>query len=168
MRLYLIRHAHAVTEEENPSRPLSPQGRADTALLAAWLRANRALDPSQFWHSPLKRSRETATILSRALNPNRMMLETSGLLPEDDPAEIAERLETLPPGTHLAIVGHEPHLSALATLLVRGKPKPSAFKLKKGAIITLESSGDSHKRTGRPRWRICWHITPELLPPSAS
>ncbi len=166
MRLYLIRHAHALSEEENPSRPLSPRGRADTARLASWLRANRSLVPAQLWHSPLERARETTSLLARGLELDAVILETSGLLPEDDPAEIAERLETFPPDTNLALVGHEPHLSALATLLVRGKPKPSAFELKKSAILALEPSGDSHKRIGRPRWHVCWQISPELLPPT--
>jgi len=168
MRLYLIRHAHAVSEQDNPSRPLSPRGRADTARLAAWLRANRALDPDQLWHSPLERARETASIFALGLELDAVILETSGLLPEDDPIEVAERLETFPPNANLALVGHEPHLSALATLLIRGKPKPSAFELKKCAVLALEPSGDSHKRTGRPRWHVCWQISPELLPPSDS
>jgi phosphohistidine phosphatase len=167
MRLYLIRHAHALSEEENPSRPLSPRGRLDTARIAAWFKTNRALDPAQLWHSPLERARETAAILAHGLDLDAVILETSGLLPEDDPAEIAERLETFPPSTNLALVGHEPHLSALATLLIRGKRKPAAFELKKGAVLALEPSGDVHKRTGRPRWHVCWHISPELLPPSA-
>ena len=166
MRLYLIRHAHAVSEQENPSRPLSPRGRLDTARLASWLRANRALDPSQLWHSPLERSRETAAILAHGLDLDTVIVETPGLLPEDDPTEMAERLETFPSAANLALVGHEPHLSALATLLVRGKRKPAAFEIKKGAVLALEPSGDVHKRTGRPRWHVCWHISPELLTPT--
>ena len=166
MRLYLIRHAHAVTEQENPSRPLSPRGRNDTARLAAWLRANRAFAPAQLWHSPLERSRETANILAHGLDLDAVIVETPGLLPEDDATEIAERLETFPSNTNLALVGHEPHLNALATLLVRGKPKPPVFEIKKGAIIALEPSGDVHKRNGRPRWHVCWHLSPELLPPT--
>lgn len=167
MRLYLIRHAHAVTEQENPFRPLSPRGRLDAARLAAWFKANHAFDPAQLWHSPLERSRETTNILARALDLDAVIVETTGLLPEDDPEEIAERLETYPPGANLALVGHEPHLSALATLLIRGKRKPAAFELKKASVLALEPSGDVHKRTGRPRWHVCWHVSPELLPPTA-
>lgn len=167
MRLYLIRHTHAVAEEENPSRPLSPRGRTDAARLAAWLNTNRALNPTQLWHSPLERSRETASILAHHLGLDAVILETPGLLPDDSPEEVAERLETFPTGENLALVGHEPHLSALASLLVRGKRKPALFELKKGAVLALEPSGDVHKRTGRPRWHACWQICPELLPPTA-
>ncbi len=166
MRLYLIRHAHAVTEQENPSRPLSPRGRLDTARLAAWFLANRAFAPAQLWHSPLERARETTNILAHGLQLDTVIVETPGLLPEDDPLAMAGRLELFPAAANLALVGHEPHLSALATLLVRGKPKPAAFELKKAAVLALEPSGDVHKRTGRPRWHVCWHITPELLPPT--
>lgn len=167
MRLYLIRHAHAVAEEENASRPLSSRGRQDIARITAWLRASHAFTPAQLWHSPLERARETAAILAHTLDQELVRVETTGLLPEDSPQEIAERLETFPAGENLAIVGHEPHLSALATLLVRGKRKPAAFELKKGAILALEPSGRVHKRTGRSRWHTCWLLSPELLPPAS-
>lgn len=164
MRLYLVRHAHAVTAEENPLRPLSPRGHAEALALARFFRANQAFQPAQVWHSPLLRSRETAQVLLRALDLDPLQLETPGLLPEDDPHEVAARLDGLHNVPSLAIVGHEPHLSGLATLLTRGKPKPPLFELKKGAILVLEPSGTVHKSSGRPRWHACWHFTPDLLP----
>jgi phosphohistidine phosphatase len=93
-----------------------------------------------------------------------VMLETPGLLPEDDPAEFAERLALHPRDRELAIVGHEPHLSALATLLVRGKASPVLFTLRKSAVLALEPTRGTHAKTGHPRWRVRWQIAPELLP----
>jgi phosphohistidine phosphatase len=164
MRLYLVRHTHAVTEEENPARPLSARGRTDAVRLAAFFRANHAFQPAQVWHSPLTRSFETARLLISGLALDPLMIETPGLLPEDDPHEIATRIDSLNLVNGLALVGHEPHLSALATLFLRGKPKPALFELKKGAVLVLEPTGTVHKNTGRPRWHACWHFTPDLLP----
>jgi phosphohistidine phosphatase len=166
MQVYLVRHAHAVTAEENPERPLSSRGREECRLLVDFFRANRALSVAQLWHSPLVRALETATLLHDGLSLDAALVETPGLLPEDDPHEIAARLSERTFPANLAVVGHEPHLSALATLLVRGKEKPVAFDLKKGAIIALECTDAVHKKTGEPRWRILWHLTPSLLSPN--
>ena len=74
---------------------------------------------------------------------------------------VADRLERAEPA--VMIVGHEPQLGALATLLVRGKLKPVGFEFKKSAILALEKSGGRHKKSGRARWRVRWHFSPELL-----
>ena len=155
VRLYLVRHAHAVPEEENARRPLSARGRKTVRQIAAFFRASGALQPGHVWHSPLWRARETAEILARGLGLSRKVLvETSGLLPDDDPAAIIRRLAST--DEDLALVGHEPGLGALATRLVSGKRKPSAFEFKKGAVLCLERIGAS--------WQIRWYFSPELLP----
>jgi phosphohistidine phosphatase len=165
MLLYLVRHAHAVAAEEDPLRPLSARGRGEVARLARFLGAAALFQPAQIWHSPLLRSSQTATDLAaRLLLSDAVMLETPGLLPEDDPAEFAERLALHPRDRDLAIVGHEPHLSALATLLVRGKASPVLFTLRKSAVLALEPTRGTHTKSGHPRWRVRWQIAPELLP----
>jgi phosphohistidine phosphatase len=159
MRLYLVRHAHAVPEEEDARRPLSARGRKTVRQIAGFFRTSGALQPGHVWHSPLWRARETAEILARGLGlPRKALVETPGLLPGDDPAEIVRRLA--PDGEDLALVGHEPHLGALATRLVVGKGKPPAFEFKKGAVLCLENTGAG--------WQIRWHFSPELLPAKAS
>jgi phosphohistidine phosphatase len=154
--VFLVRHAHAVTEEENPLRPLSARGRDECRRLAAFFQNNRAFTPAEFWHSPLMRAHETADLL-RPLAPLAPLRETAGLLPEDDPARIARRIATLAPTHMLAVVGHEPHLSGLATLLITGRSGHTAFTLEKGAILAL-ASADNHT------WDVRWQITPALLP----
>lgn len=163
MRLYLVRHAHAVTPAENPARPLSETGRLATTRLGAFLRTTGAFAPAQLWHSPLERARETAAGLVAALDADIMQVETDDLLPEDDPQLVARRLAMYPVTHDLGLVGHEPHLSALATLLVRGKPGPVGFALRKGAVIALERTDKLHRKSQQPRWRVRWHLSPELL-----
>ncbi len=163
MNLFLIRHAHAVTTEENPGRPLSERGRADTQRIAAFFRTNGLLHPAQLWHSPLLRSRETAEALDQALLLDAVRVEIPGLLPEDDPEVLVQRLAEYPTSHDIALVGHEPHLSALATLLVRDKPKPVIFHLRKGAVLALERTDAVHKQSGLPRWQVRWHFSPELI-----
>jgi phosphohistidine phosphatase len=162
MKLFLVRHGHALADKEDSRRPLSTHGAEVTRSIAAFLRPSGVLtEVRAVWHSPLVRARETAELLVRELVRDAVLIETAGLLPEDDPVAVAERLDHAEHA--VMIVGHEPQLGALATLLVRGKLKPVGFELKKSAILALEKTGGRHKKSGRARWRVCWHFSPELL-----
>ncbi len=167
MLLHLLRHAHAVSEEEDRARPLSARGRGEVVRLARFLGGCGVFRPAQVWHSPLARSRQTADdLVTRLYLVDAMRVEIPGIQPEDDPRELAERLHLHPKDRgDIAVVGHEPHLSALASLLVRGKASPELFKLRKCALLTLELTEGVHKKSGHARWRVRWQIAPELLPP---
>jgi phosphohistidine phosphatase len=153
--LHLIRHAHAVGADENPLRPLSDRGRIQVAQLSAFFRAGGRFHPAEFWHSPLARSRETATLLATGLGFAGPLIEMPGLEPGDDPDATAARLSGAPDG--LAIVGHEPHLSALATRLLCGTDAPTVITMKKGSCLALEEDAGV--------WRVRWLIGPELIGP---
>jgi phosphohistidine phosphatase len=162
MKLFLVRHGHALADKDDLRRSLSARGGEITRSVAAFLRPSGVLaEVRAVWHSPLVRTRETAELLVQELVPDALLIETAGLLPEDDPVAVADRLERAEPA--VMIVGHEPQLGALATLLVRGKLKPVGFEFKKSAILALEKSGGRHKKSGRARWRVRWHLSPELL-----
>lgn len=153
MLLYLIRHAEAVDRVPDAARELSARGRHQVALLADFLARTKAFRPDAVWHSPLMRARETAQLLAQELGLSLRIEEASGLTPEDDPQVMAARLATTTRA--IALVGHEPHLSALASLLVAGAPQPVVFAMKKGATLALERAG--------ARWAVRWHIEPGLL-----
>jgi phosphohistidine phosphatase len=164
MKLFLVRHGHALADEDDARRRLSPRGIKVTRSVAAFLRASGALaEVRAVWHSPLARARETAALLVRELRLDVPLVETAGLLPEDDPAAMADRVDGVV--NPVMIVGHEPYLGALATLLVRGKPGPVGFQFKKSAVLALERTGGRHKKTGRGCWQVTWHFPPELLSP---
>jgi len=156
MSLFIIRHAHAVDVEEEPTRPLSKRGRKQVRQMAAFLKKTDALRVDEIWHSPLARSVETAKLLAKRLGLRAKLVEVDGLKGEDDPSVVAGRLKScrLP----LAIVGHEPHLSAFLSLLVAGAPEPRKFLLKKCAVVALEYDDG--------QWAVRWQIAPELLPDS--
>jgi phosphohistidine phosphatase len=153
MQIYLIRHAHAVDATEDPQRPLSKKGHKQVKRLAKFFRNNEGLETHEFWHSPLVRSRETAELLTAQLGTPAKLVEIAGLESGDDPAKIAERLKSRK--TPVAIVGHEPHLGALASLLVAGMAEPPRFVLKKSAAVALERAEGG--------WAVRWQVSPELL-----
>lgn len=153
MRVYLVRHAHAVDADADPARPLSARGVEQLKTLAKFLRPSGAFAPGEIWHSPLARSRETAELLAKHLRLTVPLKLVPGLEPDDDPAVVATRLKAC--ASPVAIVGHEPHLSALATLLITGRTEPAKFTMKKSAALALEGIG--------PHWSVRWHVSPELL-----
>lgn len=164
MLLYLMRHAHAVSEKENVARPLSARGQAQVVQMGAFLRECPAFRPCQLWHSPLVRSRETAERLEAVLAREVIRVETPGLLPMDDPTEMARRVEAHAPEIPVVLVGHEPHLGALTGLLLRGRESASGVGFKKGAVLALESDREPRRKSSFLRWRVRWFVTPEMLP----
>lgn len=163
--IYLIRHAHAVPASEDPLRPLSLAGVHECELLVRFFTDNHLLSPDQVWHSPLPRSRETADRLTAGLNPDAARVEIPGLLGDDDPKLLLERINALPPRSEIVLVGHNPHLTRLATLLVRGRSKPAFVDFKKGSVLALEKTESRHKRSGLPRWTVRWFLPAQLLKP---
>ena len=150
MELFLIRHAHAEDTVPGAARRLSSRGRRQARALARRLRATGEFAPAELWHSTLRRARETAELLAPAA-PGAPCREITGLAPEDDPAAVARRLaRTRAP---VAIVAHEPLLSALASRLVTGTADPVVFDVRKASALALT-------RVGR-RWVVRWFLPPE-------
>ena len=153
MHVYLIRHAHALDGENDAARPLSPKGQKQIRAVAKLLRDAGAFDAQEIWHSPLRRAHETAGVLVQRLGCRARLKEVTGLKPDDAVDVIAEKLGDL--RRPVALVGHEPHLSALASLLVTGFASPVRLKMKKCAVLRLDRVGGG--------WSVRWHLSPELL-----
>ena len=147
--IYLMRHADAVSDEVDPARPLSAKGRDQIARVCAALAAAHGFSPSEIWHSPLARAKETAELLAQGLNLSAPLVLTSGLRPNDDPAPIAAVLESHK--GDVAVVGHEPHLGVLASMLVHGPDRGGVFyPFAKAGVLALSREGK--------RWRAGWLV----------
>ena len=147
--IFLMRHADAVSEEVDPARPLSKRGREQVARVCAALRGNPVFKPAEIMHSSLVRSRETAELLAAGLKLAAPLVRTDGIEPDDDPARIAAVLESF--GADVAVVGHEPHLGALASLMVHGPERSGVFyPFPKAGVLALSREGG--------RWRADWLV----------
>jgi phosphohistidine phosphatase len=155
--LFLIRHADALDGDVDEERPLSPKGLRQVRNLARFLKESKAVDVREVWHSPLVRARETAEGLADELGWRSKLRESKGLRPEDPPGILAQRLRgaELP----LALVGHNPSMEAIASLLVTGGAQPTAFIFRKSAMLALEPL----RGTGVGQWAAAWQVAPELL-----
>ena len=155
--LYLIRHADALDGDVDDERPLSPRGRRQVRRLARFLSSSKAVEVLEVWHSPLVRARQTAEELAKEMGWGARLRRMKGLLSEDPPGIMAAELRdaALP----VALVGHNPHLESLATLLATGQAQPCAFVFRKCAVLALEPV----RGQGVGQWASAWQLAPELL-----
>jgi phosphohistidine phosphatase len=153
MQHYLIRHADAVDLTPDEARPLSGKGRSQVAALGVWLRGNGALAPDEIWHSTLLRAQETAKLLAAAVTFSGPVREMAGLEPEADPAVMARALAGSK--RSIAVVGHEPHLGVLASILLVAQPARPVVQMRKCAALAIEGGG--------AYWQVSWHLVPELF-----
>jgi phosphohistidine phosphatase len=160
--LYILRHGIAV-EPGTPGilddeRTLTAKGQKRMHEIACGLR-RLDLKLDRIVTSPLPRARETAEIVANELDAEDH-LETAEILGTgSDTASIQTWLQERTED-RLMIVGHNPSLSDLITLLVLGRRKtgPPICDLKKGGIAALEPSASSPDR-----FELLWIATPRLI-----
>ena len=127
VRLYLVRHGDAVSEDEAGSdrdRWLSPRGREAARVLARLLREQR-VDIDAIACSPLPRAVQTAELIASGLDYLGTIATLRSLEPGAHPRVAAGALAGL--GAGVIVVGHEPTLSALGAFLL-GRPSFPPFR----------------------------------------
>lgn len=151
MKVFLVRHGLAGGGED-PA--LTPKGQKRVRNVAAFL-AKAGVKPARLCHSHLQRARETALILSPEVAPGVTVEEVDGLLPEDPPQQILERIEAAE--TDLMLVGHMPHLGMLASLLLTGTKDSATIAFARAGAACFERPDKSYG------WYLDWSIRPGLL-----
>jgi phosphohistidine phosphatase len=153
MKLYLVQHAKAVSEDVNPERPLSDQGLRDIQKVADFLKPlNLSVD--NLWHSTKTRAIQTAEVLAEAVKINKEKIERRGLAPNDDVTAIKDELVAARQDT--MIVSHMPFVSKFASLLLTGREFADTVAFRQGGIVALSCSEEN-------QWQIEWMVIPELL-----
>jgi phosphohistidine phosphatase len=153
MNVYLVQHAEAKSDLEDPLRPLSAKGREDITRVSAYL-SQLNIPVSKIFHSTKLRAKQTAEILFEHLKPGRGVSDADGLSPLDDPAIWAERLRDLPDG--VVLVGHLPHLARLASLLLCGATDKNIVSFRMAGIVCL-------KRDDTGSWSMQWMLKPDVV-----
>jgi phosphohistidine phosphatase len=164
MDLLIVRHgvaedkeAFAETGKGDDERPLTDKGRKKMKRAARGL---HTLVPEigLLVTSPLVRARETAEIIAAAYELDGDVDREDVLRPGSSFDAFAEWLRQQNDGSPLCVVGHEPHLSGLATWLMSGA-KESQLELGKGGACLLSFDG-APKRGGAV---LCWLLTSKQL-----
>ncbi len=153
MMLYLARHGEAEPEIVGRERCLTEKGKSDVARVAEYL-AGLPIALKQVRHSGKARAAETASILADRLAAGYASEAVDGLAPPDDPHIWADRLQSVE--EDIMLVGHLPHLTGLASLLLCGELGRNLIDFRAAGIACL-------RRTGAG-WSIEWVITPDVTP----
>lgn len=151
MDLYLVQHAKAKSEEEDPLRPLSAQGYRDITKTAKFL-SNLHHNINRIYHSGKLRAKQTAEVLAEVLKISNLA-EMKGLNPLDEPEIVAD--EIAKEQSSIVIVGHLPHLGKLASLLLCGDKNMKIVSFQMAGIVCL------HKE--ERIWSVKWAVIPEIL-----
>lgn len=161
MELLIIRHAIAFARDrhrwaDDAARPLSPMGVRRSRKAAFGLK-ELCKAPDRLLTSPLTRARQTAKILTEVAGWPR-----AEVAPELKPGETATAVLALlakDRSNRVAIVGHQPDLSALLTACILGSHTALPIDMKKNAVACLMFDGRA--RTGSAVLK--WLATPRML-----
>jgi phosphohistidine phosphatase len=157
MELYLVQHGEAKPESEDPERPLTDKG-AETVRRMAALAVQVGLKVDLIRHSGKKRAEQTAALLAERLNPAQGVICVAGLKPNDDVRPVAEAI--LAEQGAVMLVGHLPHLSRLANLLLTGDPESSVLRFQMAGIVCMSNQ--------EGKWAVNWLMPPDPTSSSGS
>ena len=142
MKLYLLRHADAGEASAegyttDAARALTPKGIKRTRQLANALR-QMEITFDVILSSPLIRAQQTAEIIARSLGKEKQLRHVGQLAPDGALTDAIALIEsTRVKADSVLLVGHEPNLSRLISLLCTGGTN-LGLTLKKGGLCRLE------------------------------
>ncbi len=152
MSLYLVQHGLSLGKDKDPEKGLSEEGIKTTKMITQVAKSYK-VEVKGIHHSPKKRARQTAELMSDVFLPQVDIQEKPGLLPLDDVWLLAGNLAT---SDQLMLVGHLPFMERLCSLLVTGTPEYLIFKFQNSGIVCLD------QQEGSPFWFIKWALMPNI------
>jgi len=163
MNLYILRHGLAVEYgtagyANDADRPLTPKGERKLCLIAEAMEGLE-LSLDLVLSSPYKRARQTAEIVADMLKLTRKVEFSQTLEPGGSPKELIEMLKSIKPQPEgVMLVGHEPYLSSLISLLLAGDTSVQVV-MKKAGLCKLSVDTLKHGRCAT----LEWLLTPRQL-----
>lgn len=157
MNLYLLRHAIAEEAAENQpdsERALTEKGRRKLQGVLSGLQTLE-LRVDYIFSSPYLRAHQTAELAASAFGlPPERLVETGHLSPLGFADLLIEKINREYPGAeNILLVGHEPSLSQLISILLGGEPG-LPITMKKAGVCKLSTDRLSHNRCARLEWLL--------------
>ncbi len=153
MKLYLVRHGNAIAGENDIVRPLSREGLDEVKRVADFLKQHNC-KVDVIYHSLRLRAKQTAEILHGRLKVKKLLIERSGLSPNDPVESLADFVDEQK--QDVMLVGHMPFMGSLVALLVSGEANRDLVVFPTGGVAILE------KRNGSS-WLISAMVDPDML-----
>ena len=159
MEIYILRHGIAVERgtpgnKKDSDRPLTPEGEQKMNQIAEAI-LGMELNFDLILSSPYKRAEQTANIVASELDEE--VTFTEFLEPDGNALELIAEINDEKP-QRVLLVGHEPYLSQLISVLTTGG-SDAAIELKKGGLCKLTTAKLTFGRCAT----LNWLLTPKLL-----
>ena len=158
MRVLIVRHAIAVERGapgmSDDERPLTPEGERRFRKAARGL-ASLTRRPDVLLSSPLPRAHRTAEIAARAWG--KLAVTDAAALEGGEFDEVARLLEEHREARLVALVGHEPSLSAILARLL-GARDGERLTFRKGGAALVDLPGAPSEGG-----KLLWFLPPGLL-----
>jgi len=164
MKLYLVRHAIAENRspdhEDDNLRPLTEKGKEKMERIAGGLR-KLGVEPDLIVSSPYVRASQTASILAKTLKYKEEFIYSDFLVPMGEPDDMIGEINEKYSVDELMLVGHEPSMSMLASVLLAGNPNIS-INFKKGGVCCLSVDDLHYDRKATLEWLVTPKISTKL------
>ena len=158
MDLYLLRHAIAVPHgtpgfERDSERELTPKGAKKMRRAAEGMRVME-LAFDIILSSPFARAKQTAEIVAEVFGAQKSLEFTDSLAVGGDPEELIKLINTKYSKIQsILLVGHEPSMSSLISLLLAGD-QSVAVTMKKGGLCKLTIDTLRHGQCATLEWLL--------------
>ncbi len=155
MEVYIVRHAIAAERGSgnypNDDRPLTPEGMRKMKRAAQHF---PELIPQldAIYTSPLTRARETASIVAASFDSMVPVEAMDELLPGRSAESVFNFLNEQKEQNAVLLVGHEPELSKLVSVLLGSSVASVEFK--KGSLCSLSIAGAVRPGSATLRWLL--------------
>ncbi|HET7344798.1 MAG TPA: phosphohistidine phosphatase SixA [Nitrososphaeraceae archaeon] len=171
MELFVLRHGQAgkrsASGSKDSARPLTITGQKEVADIAASLK-DIGIKFDLIITSPLKRSHQTAAIVAKKLQNEKVMEDWDELKPEGKSLDLYRKLSSSPQlkkqQSSVLVVGHEPYLSNMIGEIisdVNGDHGGSTrIVLKKAGIARIRITSNSNSKM---QGELKWLLTPRHM-----
>jgi phosphohistidine phosphatase len=157
MLLYFLRHASAGKTMLNPKkderRPLDEEGILQARYMGRLL-ANLDVQVDQIISSPLKRARQTASLVANELAFEIAVQTDDALRPDAEFQQFQAMLARYGKYDAIMVVGHNPSFTEFLSKSVSARSGAAQIEFKKGSVAKV----DMHGRTGT----LQWLVTPKI------
>lgn len=157
MNIYILRHGLAGDRDskkypDDSQRPLTSEGEDKLWKIAKGMK-KLGLEFDLILSSPYVRTRQTAEIVADKFRAKKNLELTETLEPDGPPSELIKLLNHRHGLDSPLLVGHEPYLSSLISVLVSGDHH-SSVTMKKGGLCMLSADSLKYGHCASLRWLL--------------
>lgn len=153
MELYVLRHSDAAPHGtmKDADRPLTDEGIKKMTRVAEAMR-KMELSFDAILSSPYVRAKETAGIVGEIMKCRSLIKLTPNLVSDASPSAVVKEInEDLPHKNRVLVVGHNPFLTILVSVLISGRDD-TLIKFRKGGLCKLTAETLRFGQCARLEW----------------